>query len=558
MISLALVTSAGELSAAAASVSDNLEKNIREGNMDIEDKKAWAAGLGICEVLFRGEDLQRIYALKAAKRMVAGLTNSCVDTDSIVNAWIDSPEVHIRENNGYDNVIDFICDKAPKYPLASIEDKDNAKPEVDQYLSTARPEDKVVSARIFELSERVHDELHALMLREVNKDCGVGTCKAILQGIRAQIDIFMGEMNEELEAERALEPRQQNAVDLATQDLQEYNGKFFKMKTTLSDKENYLLEAVNALAVTQREQVRRLSAITFYNGLIGRLAEESDRIEQTLGTLEACIALYDKELSELTNCVTRPCQTFQIDLAQRYATQINVDDKDVLPQDFIRQLQGRKVYDFGTTAPEDVAKQITDYCMKMTGAIGWGEQSIDDVVETLSEADFAHLVNDAIARSATLLRIDTKGHMPAEQPSDFYYIGVPDKMTSRLRRDDFFKSRLTGTVNVDFASLGMRDRIIIFRQIGVIPAYAVASVPTYEEKYLQANCCLPLRRTYARTHEARGLQPQASSGPRRHARAVGQRLHLRPHQARGRQVPLQERAGGRHPRRLLDGDARVS
>ena len=53
MISLALVTSAGELSTASASVSDNLEKNIAEGSMDIENKKAWAAGMGVCEILHK-------------------------------------------------------------------------------------------------------------------------------------------------------------------------------------------------------------------------------------------------------------------------------------------------------------------------------------------------------------------------------------------------------------------------------------------------------------------------------------------------------------------------
>ena len=60
MVSLALVTSAGELSTAAASVSDNLEKNISEGSMNIENKKAWVAGLGVCEIMYHGEDLKEL------------------------------------------------------------------------------------------------------------------------------------------------------------------------------------------------------------------------------------------------------------------------------------------------------------------------------------------------------------------------------------------------------------------------------------------------------------------------------------------------------------------
>ena len=81
MVSLALVTSAGELSTAAASVSDNLEKNIREGSMDIENKKAWAAGLGVCEIMFHGEDLRDIYANKSDSGSVS--SSSAISSKSI-------------------------------------------------------------------------------------------------------------------------------------------------------------------------------------------------------------------------------------------------------------------------------------------------------------------------------------------------------------------------------------------------------------------------------------------------------------------------------------------
>ena len=99
MISLALVTSAGELSNASASVSDNLEKNIAEGSMDIENKKAWAAGMGVCEILYKSSSISKIYSIKAAKSLIERLQNSCEDIDVIVNSWIDSEKVNIRENN---------------------------------------------------------------------------------------------------------------------------------------------------------------------------------------------------------------------------------------------------------------------------------------------------------------------------------------------------------------------------------------------------------------------------------------------------------------------------
>lgn len=108
MISLALVTSAGSLSVAAQSVNDNIEKIISDGNMDIEGKIAWVAGMGASEIVFRGSDLGLIYAIKSSNYIIENMFNSCVDTNVIVNNWID--QMQIRENNGSENdqVIDYL------------------------------------------------------------------------------------------------------------------------------------------------------------------------------------------------------------------------------------------------------------------------------------------------------------------------------------------------------------------------------------------------------------------------------------------------------------------
>ena len=40
-------------------------------------------------------------------------------------------------------------------------------------------------------------------------------------------------------------------------------------------------------------------------------------------------------------------------------------------------------------------------------------------------------------------------------------------------------------MDVDFASIGVNDRIIIYRQVGVVPAYAIANLPEYQKEYDQ-------------------------------------------------------------------------
>ena len=82
-----------------------------------------------------------------------------------------------------------------------------------------------------------------------------------------------------------------------------------------------------------------------------------------------------------------------------------------------------------------------------------------------------------------LFRYDYHGYQPKEMPRDAYYIGLPDKTASRISKDDCFKNYVGGKVDVDYASIGGNSRIIIYRLIGVVPAYTLAGIPTYKSEY---------------------------------------------------------------------------
>ena len=70
---------------------------------------------------------------------------------------------------------------------------------------------------------------------------------------------------------------------------------------------------------------------------------------------------------------------------------------------------------------------------------------------------------------------------------------------------------MTGAINVDFVSLGLKDRVIIYRQVGVVPAYAIASAAGYEEKYRSSNCNCHFDANVMRrmTREDYSLMPKA-------------------------------------------------
>ena len=490
MISLALVTSAGELSSASASVSDNIEKNIREGSMDIENKKAWAAGMGVCEIIYRGQDLSEIYAIKSAKNLIDRFFNSCQDANLIANNWIDSPNVNIRENNNYDHVIDYVCDKTPKYEL-TVNDYGNPKPEVEQNLNLNRIKDEEVNKKINDLTTRVRAELRKLIMQHINQECGVSTVTNVLEAIGDQVEIFLDEMTNEKEDFLSREPMLQSALDTACADLSEYDGKFFKKQKKLDDLANDVTDACRALGTCKLEIIRRTAAITFFNNLKGILNEGNRKINLITESLKAVNRDLATKLARIQNNVGKAPATFQIDLAQNSVNAISIVPDEIQIPEFVKGLHiDGNVYGFTELSNDEIEEAIMKYTRRLHTARNWKETGIDDIIDKMPQEEFDKIVRIAIEKAMPLFRFDYRGHMPKERPQDSFFVGVPNKLSNRLYKKDYFKSKLTGTMDVDFASIGVNDRIIIYRQVGVVPAYAIAALPEYKKEYEQCrvNC----------------------------------------------------------------------
>ncbi len=483
MISLALVTSAGELSSASASVSDNIEKNIREGSMDIANKKAWAAGMGVCEIIYRGQDLSEIYAIKSAKNLIDRFFNSCRDANLIANNWIDGPNVNIRENNNYDHVIDYICDRMPRYSL-TVNDYGNPKAEIEQNLAINRIKDEEVNKKINDLCARVRVELKQLIIEHINQECGISTIGNVLEAIEDQVDIFLEEMIREKEDFLFREPMLQSSLDTAAADLSEYDGKFFKKKSKLDDMANDVGDACAALCTCKLEIIRRTAAITVFSNIKGILAEASRKVSLISDSMKAVGRDLTTKLVRIQNNVGKAAATFQIDLAQNSVNSVTVMADEIQIPEFVKSLRLEgKLYGFTDLSTDEIEEQILKYTQRLHTARIWRETGIDEILDKMSTEEFERITRIAIEKSMPLFRFDYRGHMPKEHPHDSFFVGVPNKVNNRLFKNDYFKSKLTGTMDVDFASIGVNDRIIIYRQVGVVPAYTISALPEYRKEY---------------------------------------------------------------------------
>jgi len=490
MISLALVTSSGELSGSVDSVTDNVEKSIMNGDGMVGNKRAWVSGMGACEILFRGQDMCEINALKNAQRIIQRMLTSCIDANMIVNNWIDSPEVNIRENGGpeNDNVIDFLLAKNPRFPLEDIDDDQIAEASVKAFVEAARPKDEEVQKKVLELKERVLRELHNLVVKSINQECGVGLANDVLDGIQSQTVLFLSEMNDEKDKLNEAQPRIENAIKVASEDLKEYSGRFFKTKSRVEDLRQAVCEAGMALAVNIREIKRRDGAITFFSSLMQALNEERLKVRDIENKLKAVNTEFTNRISFLQNNVSRNnSASFQIDLAKQAVNTIAINDDEIQIVDFLNTLPyTNRFYEIDSKPTEEIAKVLLKYTITLPTAKKWANTTIDDVMKKMDQdnpEELNRILRMALGKASPLLSINTRGEV-GYRVAHFTYVGVP--MDSTILSENHRLENLAGGEKINFTRLGMDDRIIIYNQVGVVPAYFIGSLESYRQKYINS------------------------------------------------------------------------
>lgn len=490
MISLALVTSSGELSGSVDSVTDNVEKSIMNGDGMVGNKRAWVSGMGACEILFRGQDMCEINALKNAQRIIQRMLTSCIDANMIVNNWIDSPEVNIRENGGpeNDNVIDFLLAKNPRFPLEDIDDDQIAEASVKAFVEAARPKDEEVQKKVIELKERVLRELHNLVVKSINQECGVGLANDVLDGIQSQTELFLSEMNDEKDKLNEAQPRIENAIKVACADLKEYCGHFFKKKSTQDDLRQNVCDAGIALAVNIRELKRRDGAITFFSSLMQAINEERLKVRDIENKLKAVNTEFTNRISFLQNNVSRNnSASFQIDLAKQAVNTIAINDDEIQIVDFLNTLPYTdRFYEIDSKPTEEIAKVLLNYTITLPTAKKWANTTIDDVMKKMDREnpeELNRILRMALGKASPLLSINTRGEV-GYRVAHFTYVGVP--MDSTILSENHRLENLAGGEKINFTRLGMKDRIIIYNQVGVVPAYFIGSLESYRQKYINS------------------------------------------------------------------------
>ena len=110
---------------------DNIKNQQDGGVYDIKDKKAWVASAGSAELIYDSQAVGR----SVAYRIISQLCNSMVnkhDGTQYANDFVDHQDVMIRENNGRNDVTDYLLSTNAEYALQI--DESTTEADIDTYI----------------------------------------------------------------------------------------------------------------------------------------------------------------------------------------------------------------------------------------------------------------------------------------------------------------------------------------------------------------------------------------------------------------------------------------
>jgi len=463
---------------------ESLTNLVEDGEWDIGNKKAWVSSFGISDIVFIGNKVAATYALKVTISMIQRALNSREDGNYLATMWID--QISIREDYGQDQVIDALCDKRPKQIL-DISNQKEPKPEVDFYCEN-------IIKRATESAEKAKKDLEAKVLQSLAKtvsgylksgDCFVTTTKDFICNVKSQIEIFIGEMEEEKVGFENKTDILKQELDIAVKTLKDEanKGLFFRFRSHIENaNEETVLAAANYVE-NEIEIIRRLYAVQFFNTILKELAKHQNSVDNIEGFLNDLKIQYTATLNKMT--AASRTSTMEVDIAEDIIRSLKVDDATLLFNDFYQFVGEDGLESVATT--EEMEQIFYNYAKSRPEYSEWQGKTVSEVIDSLSEEEFFKACQKVAEKAEPLIRVDSwgkftnSGRRIDEIMCNYQFIAIDDRDNNRLIKDKSFINNIDSIYRTEFVSTHIKGRIFFCIQKWIFPPFLIKEVKHWKE-----------------------------------------------------------------------------
>ncbi|MDR2773203.1 MAG: hypothetical protein LBC19_00420, partial [Tannerella sp.] len=476
----------------------------------VKGKTSWICRIGACKIIFNAEKAANIFCLKASQKLIDNMLATTADnvnaSEKEADTWMGEIKIVETDKNDLINAV-----RSNAYPGAKLEDIDEDAPQSDiemyykRYVTSENPDlSKHLDSIQNEITDNVTKSLREMVVNLV-KDSQYPVHKPIvfLQRIKQMIEIYEAEMEKEKNAfdgkttvnNYASIPSLEAIVANAVDDLKELRKKKFVWNRDKKTKiiKDSICDAVCNVAKAKIDKDRRVRAIAVYKKLTTVVNDELNILGLLKSYLENVRKDIARELDVIKVTEKRSPGLFTINLANEIVLteNITIQNEDISIAAFVQSLGTANLLEYKDV--NSLKEVILKYVDSLSGANEWRGKNIDSVLNDLKAKNltkFKEIIKRATSKAKPLLPINCNDKYNSGRPVDAknqvsrYLVGVPDTATCPiLTPDNFFKNAQNVDDNPTYHSIGMNDRIIIYRVDGIIPAYAVGATKSFLHNY---------------------------------------------------------------------------
>ena len=489
MIGQALLAISGSIGSASTADLDNFKELINDGSLDIEDKKAWICGLGLCEILVNTKKLSRKYSIKASQKLVSDMIghSDLNAIDEIAYSWVNVNNIREHEDDQLLNSL-YDLSKIPDSAINSTK-ADKAENESVSYIKDSVDEaQKIILKNYGPKLDTVKSKFFEKLSELSKSDGGLTASSAFIDKITDYLNIYLAEMNDELKKLNQGIPEKKSSVNDVIEEWK--HKKLFSKTDFAGDLSDAQLDYVKCLIEINRHD----KAIQFFSEFKEYVNSFKPAIEETIKRLEGVGKSLRETLSNI-EVSGNDVNPFQIDLAASFP--IDGDkDADCTVSQFAKCLDNEDILSMKDMTTEEITKKISDFTMSLAGA-NFEDMSVANIILKMSDDEKRDLFGKALRKAEIVLDVKENGYNNDGLLRNALYISVAGGEDGAIAQDNVINPMLnamtgTGSNNkLTFAAAPTDKSIMIFRQTGVFPVFQIATIERQRrdyEKYSERKC----------------------------------------------------------------------
>lgn len=472
-VGLALFAAGGQIGIQNGALFATLRYPLQNGDFNIDNKRPWASGLGVSEIVFDGKKAAGVFAMMVAGRMVrqALSTDGCYGSVAPIT-WAEDIDITPQRL-----AVKLCSTRQPSFGIQRLKD---VMVEQLEYL------DHILTDARLTVDHFVKKYLPPalLALKAVVSDClRQGNSVPMALGFIADLEGLVDSFIKDTENDRSDYENKRKVLkwkmDLVTRELEEQARRFFSFSSSKQQLANECEVQTSEYAINEIEILRRQGAVRFYESLMQELENLRIMLEQKNELLRQLAV----RLEERDDALVRNNQRFSSSVDLSVETARSMPSSEIAPGfgDFLRSL-GDEGWE-RIHSVEDLEQAFHSFAEGLPQYCELRDLTVLARISTMTAGEFADIIGKSLDLAYPLIRTDGR-HMHFCRTYPWQIIGMEGyrPFTSFADCQDLGLGALSVIDGADYVTTDLKDRVIFYFHERMFAPFMIDNIEYWGEQ----------------------------------------------------------------------------